>query len=43
MAIDQDPDSIAVTARALGQRHVTYGVVQEHYDLIGKALFETFE
>ena len=33
-----DLGSLATTLRALGQRHVGYGVRMEHYDLVQKAL-----
>lgn len=36
------PESIAPMLAEMGQRHATYGVVDEHYDLVGTALLETF-
>jgi len=39
-----DPDQLMVTARALGQRHVSYGVSPTfHYDVIGEAVFSTLK
>jgi hemoglobin-like flavoprotein len=35
-------ESVAPMLAEMGQRHTTYGVVDEHYDLVGKALLETF-
>jgi hemoglobin-like flavoprotein len=36
-------DRIIPSARALGQRHVAYGVREEHYDIVGAALLWTLE
>ncbi len=36
-------DRILPAVRALGQRHVAYGVREEHYDLVGAALLWTLE
>lgn len=36
-------DEIAPAVQALGQRHVTYGVRQEHYATVGSALLWTLE
>jgi hemoglobin-like flavoprotein len=36
-------DRIIPSARALGQRHVAYGVREEHYDVVGAALLWTLE
>jgi hemoglobin-like flavoprotein len=34
-------DRIVPGVRALGQRHVDYGIKDEHYDTVGTALIET--
>jgi hemoglobin-like flavoprotein len=36
-------DRIIPSARALGQRHLAYGVREEHYDIVGAALLWTLE
>ena len=36
-------DRIIPAVRALGQRHVAYGVREEHYDTVGAALLWTLE
>ena len=36
-------DRIAAAVQALGQRHVTYGVVPADYDTVGAALIATLE
>mmetsp|Transcript_11801 Transcript_11801/g.18129 ORF Transcript_11801/g.18129 Transcript_11801/m.18129 type:complete len:129 (-) Transcript_11801:256-642(-) len=37
-----DPQKLLVTAKALGQRHVGYGVTPDyHYDVIGQAVMMT--
>ena len=36
-------DRIIPAVRALGQRHVAYGVREEHYDIVGAALLWTLE
>jgi hemoglobin-like flavoprotein len=38
----QEPDVLAPMLRDLGQRHVGYGVQQEHYRMVGAVLLETF-
>jgi hemoglobin-like flavoprotein len=38
----QEPDVLAPLLRDLGQRHVGYGVRQEHYRMVGAVLLETF-
>jgi nitric oxide dioxygenase len=35
--------SIAPAISALGQRHATYGVRSEHYDIVGKALITALQ
>jgi len=40
--LDQ-PEKLIPAAQALGQRHVQYGVREEHYDSVGTALLETLE
>ena len=35
------PDALLPGARALGERHVGYGVRDEHYDTVGQALLWT--
>jgi len=42
-SLDTDQQSIRVTAKALGQRHVSYGVAQEHYFIVGQALISVHE
>jgi hemoglobin-like flavoprotein len=37
------PDELVPAARALGQRHVGYGVRDEHYATVGSALLWTLE
>ena len=37
------PDELLPAARALGKRHVGYGVTDEHYGLVGAALLWTLE
>ena len=36
------PESVVPMLAEMGQRHANYGVVGEHYDLLGSALLETF-
>jgi hemoglobin-like flavoprotein len=38
----QEPDVLAPMLRDLGQRHVSYGVRQQHYHMVGAVLLETF-
>ncbi len=37
------PDELLPAVRALGRRHVGYGVTDEHYQLVGAALLSTLE
>ena len=37
------PDELLPAVRALGKRHVGYGVRDEHYDSVGAALLWTLE
>jgi hemoglobin-like flavoprotein len=37
------PDQLRPALRTLGARHVTYGVLDEHYDTVGSALLWTLE
>lgn len=37
------PDSIIPVVRALGARHVAYGVKDDHYDIVGSALLWTLK
>jgi hemoglobin-like flavoprotein len=37
------PDSLTPVLRSLGRRHAGYGVVESHYDTVGKALLWTLE
>jgi hemoglobin-like flavoprotein len=37
------PDELLPAVRALGKRHVGYGVIDEHYQLVGAALLWTLE
>lgn len=37
------PEALVPTLKDLGRRHVTYGVVGDHYDLVGAALLWTLE
>ncbi|HEY0947045.1 MAG TPA: globin family protein [Opitutaceae bacterium] len=37
------PDVLRNTVRALGERHASYGVRNEHYDTVGRALLWTLE
>ena len=40
--LDQ-PDALIAPLRALGGRHVEYGVTAEHYETVGRALIATLE
>ena len=37
------PDELLPAVRALGKRHIGYGVTDEHYQLVGAALLWTLE
>lgn len=37
----REPDELATYLTELGQRHVTYGAVQEHYDVVAQVLLAT--
>ena len=37
-----EPEQLEGALRGLGQRHVIYGVLPIHYDVVGQALVETF-
>jgi hemoglobin-like flavoprotein len=37
------PDALIPAVQELGRRHVAYGVEEEHYDVVGKALMLTLE
>ena len=37
------PDALVATLRALGERHTAYGVRDEHYEIVGRALLWTLE
>lgn len=41
-ALDQ-PEYLLDSCRALGARHASYGVVEEHYDDVGTALLKTLQ
>ena len=36
------PDVLTSALKGLGQRHATYGVLPEHYPIVGAILLETF-
>jgi len=38
----EDPNTLIPVLEALGRRHVVYGVRDHHYDLVTRALIETF-
>jgi hemoglobin-like flavoprotein len=38
----QQPDVLATALRSLGSRHIKYGVLPQHYPMIGAALLESF-
>jgi len=42
MNLDNIP-AVEHTLKALGQRHVKYGVIKSHYNVVGKALLTAFE
>ena len=37
------PDYLKSVLQNLGERHVSYGTKQEHYEMVGAALLKTFE
>jgi hemoglobin-like flavoprotein len=39
----QKPDALSAALRSLGTRHIRYGVLPDHYPMVGAALLETFE
>ncbi|MBC8122456.1 MAG: flavohemoprotein [Gemmatimonadaceae bacterium] len=39
----RDPDTVGRTLAGLGERHRRYGVVSEHYPMVGDALLKTLE
>ena len=39
----RNPSYLKVILKNLGERHVSYGAVQEHYPMVGAALLKTFE
>jgi hemoglobin-like flavoprotein len=39
----ENPDVLTGALRRLGQRHTGYGVVPDHYGLVGASLLATFE
>lgn len=39
----RDPDAVGRTLAGLGERHRRYGVVAEHYPMVGEALLKTLE
>lgn len=43
VAMLEQPEKLQPTLRALGARHVDYGVREEHYDSVGAALLWTLE
>ena len=43
VATIENPTVLVPALEAMGRRHVTYGVRKPHYDLVIKALLETFE
>lgn len=38
-----NPEELIPTLRELGARHVEYGVLSEHYDIVGAALINTLK
>ena len=38
-----NPDVLTKTLKGLGTKHVKYGVLPEHYPLVGNSLLKTFE
>jgi nitric oxide dioxygenase len=39
----QKPDALSAALRSLGTMHIRYGVLPDHYPMVGAALLETFE
>lgn len=39
----RNPNYLKIILKNLGERHVGYGAIQEHYPLVGAALLKTFE
>ena len=39
----RNPDYLTTILKQLGERHVRYGAMREHYPLVGAALLKTFE
>lgn len=39
----RNPDYLKTILKNLGERHVSYGTMQEHYPMVGAALLKTFE
>lgn len=39
----RNPDQLTDVLKQLGERHVRYGAMREHYPLVGAALLKTFE
>jgi len=39
----EDPEALVPVLEGLGRRHVVYGVCDHHYDLVTKALSESFK
>lgn len=39
----RNPNYLTTTLKELGERHVRYGVMREHYPIVGAALLKTFE
>jgi hemoglobin-like flavoprotein len=37
------PEVLEIAVKGLGTRHVKYGVLPEHYPMVGSALLKTFE
>lgn len=38
----RDPGYLTTVLQQLGERHVRYGAMREHYPLVGAALLKTF-
>jgi hemoglobin-like flavoprotein len=39
----RNPNTLTGTLRGLGTRHVKYGVLPQHYPMVGSSLLKTFE
>lgn len=39
----RNPEYLQITLKNLGERHVGYGTLQQHYPMVGAALLKTFE